>query len=96
MFLIGQKLGAILKTKKVACEDSEIGPSGGFYQDRESVAKHLPLAWSKESQADRNKESSRPRIYVEHTCLKNRIVAWVNLKKLLEMLDQYYEQTKAK
>ena len=40
----------------MACEDSEIGPSGGFYQDRESVAKHLPLAWSKESQSDRNKE----------------------------------------
>ena len=59
-----------MKTVKVACEDSEIGPSGGFYQDRESVAKHLPLAWSKESQADRT--------------------------KLLEMLDQYFEQTKAK
>jgi len=54
----------------VACEDSEIGPSGGFYQDRESVAKHLPLAWSKESQSDRT--------------------------KLLEMLDQYFEQTKSK
>ena len=94
--MIGPKLGANLKTQKVACEDSEIGPSGGFYQDRESVAKHLPLAWSKESQADRNKESFRPRIFLEHTCLKYRIVAWVNLKKLLEMLDQYYEQTKAK
>ena len=84
MFLIGQKLGAVLKTLKVACEDSEIGPSGGFYQDRESVAKHLPLAWSKESQADRNKESSRPRIYVEHTlhtCLKNRICRVGELKK---------------
>ena len=68
--ILGKILGAILKTVKVACEDSEIGPSGGFYQDRESVAKHLPLAWSKESQADRT--------------------------KLLEMLDQYFEQTKAK
>ena len=47
----------------MACEDSEIGPSGGFYQDRESVAKHLPLAWSKESQSDRTKEWVNPGFY---------------------------------
>ena len=56
VFFIGSKLSANFKTIKVACEDSDIGPSGGFYQDRESVAKHLPLAWSKESQSDRTKE----------------------------------------
>jgi len=39
----------------VAADQNEIGPSGGFYQDRESVSKHLPLAWSKESQQERDK-----------------------------------------
>lgn len=47
--------GADCITWLVACDDDVIGPSGGFYQDRESVAKHLPLAWSKESQTDRTK-----------------------------------------
>lgn len=39
----------------VAIEKDELGPTGGFYQDRESIAKHLPLAWSKESQEERTK-----------------------------------------
>lgn len=27
-------------------------PSGAFFQDREAVSKHLPLAWTKSSAAD--------------------------------------------
>lgn len=60
--------GADCITWLAACDDSVIGTSGGFYQDRESVSKHLIGAWTKESQADRT--------------------------KLLEILDQYYDQTK--
>lgn len=33
-------------------ENNESYPSGCFLQDRTSVAKHLPLAWSKNTQAD--------------------------------------------
>ena len=36
-------------------DKNEIGESGGFYQDREQVEKHLPLAWTKESQQERDK-----------------------------------------
>jgi len=39
----------------VACDKDALGSSGGFYQDRQEVAKHLPLAWSKESQSERTK-----------------------------------------
>ena len=28
-------------------------PSGGFYQDRTPVSKHLPLAWTKSSEKER-------------------------------------------
>ena len=36
--------------------DDAIDPkkSGDFYQDRDSVSKHLPLAWSRSSDADEN------------------------------------------
>lgn len=30
-------------------------PTGGFYQDRLAVSKHLPLAWTKASQQDESK-----------------------------------------
>jgi len=37
----------------VAVEKSELKSSGGFYQDRAEVAKHLPLGCSKETEAER-------------------------------------------
>jgi len=55
----------------VACDKSELGSSGGFYQDRKEVAKHLPLAWSAESQGERTKLLSILDDLLEKTKPKN-------------------------
>ena len=41
--------------------DSALNPntSGDFFQDRVSVAKHLPLAWSRSSETEENKLMSQ-------------------------------------
>ena len=35
-----------------ASEVARKQPSGGFYQDRKSVSKHLPLAWTSSSEKE--------------------------------------------
>lgn len=39
----------------LAVADTSKETSGLFYQDRKAVATHLPLAWSKASDSDKNK-----------------------------------------
>lgn len=39
----------------LAVADISKQTSGSFYQDRKAVATHLPLAWSKASDSDKNK-----------------------------------------
>lgn len=39
----------------LAVADMSKETSGLFYQDRKAVATHLPLAWSKASDSDKNK-----------------------------------------
>ena len=45
----------------IANNDEAIDPkkSGDFFQDRVSVSKHLPLAWSRSSEEDENKLMSQ-------------------------------------
>lgn len=38
----------------LAVADVSKQTSGSFYQDRKAVATHLPLAWSKASDSDKN------------------------------------------
>lgn len=39
----------------LAVADMSKETSGSFYQDRKAVATHLPLAWSKASDSDKDK-----------------------------------------
>lgn len=39
----------------LAVADISKQTSGSFYQDRKAIATHLPLAWSKASDSDKNK-----------------------------------------
>jgi len=39
----------------LAVADTSKHTSGSFYQDRKAVATHLPLAWSKASDSDKDK-----------------------------------------